>query len=283
MTTPLSIREYTPAPRLDAAGAQALGLALVAAVPAEAPEAVTAPAADIEVQVVGLQDACDARDDPGELVRPHDERLDNAWAALHGGLQSAARLPGGRKRSVLAGQLLPLLFPDGLRFLKDRHEKEWAESNKRLRKISDEGLEGSIAEAVGPDYLEEVQASHDAYASAMNITEPADQPPRKIDLRDNLRQVGDAIEAYALQVVAWGNQGRGKNLEAARLALAPIDKVRSAERSSGTSSDRKADEKEPVADAPTSQQTPASSKEGTDVAEEPPSVAPQSAPDRKDS
>lgn len=273
MSPRLNVQDYSHMPRFDVRGAVALGTALVSAIPPEAPASVKEAADEISQKLEALNSAWGTRGAARrESLRPYDQRLDAAWSALYGSIDAAAKLPGGRERSARAAELLDALFGDGLGFLTLRYDKEWAESDRILRKIHEEQLTPAIDAVTGsPEYLEEIEISHSEYGKALSITAPAEPAVVESSLRGPMEQLRTAMGDYAVQLVAWGNHRSGTNYEAARLALAPIDAARRAEarRSGGPSSNesaggQSADEEGPDVEpqeAPSVAQTPGANAE----------------------
>jgi hypothetical protein len=239
MATELDIAAYATVPSVNVPQAVALGIALVSALPSAAPSAmppaVTEKATALRSRVLALQSAWGTREGQvkGSAVN-EDAREDRAWGALRKAVEASENL-GATPRGVAAQEVRQKLFPEGLGFLRLRQTEQWAETERRLQRVEDEGLEMAIHKASGgPEFLNELVAAHVEYGKALNITQAA-PGEADVNLRDALRDVRDAIAAYALQVVAWSQQANA-NVPPARNALRPIDEQRAAEasRNSGT-------------------------------------------------
>src|SRR5207244_1618611 len=108
----------------------------------------------------------------------------------------------------------------------------YMESRKRLQRIADDGLGADIERYAGADFIKEVHRAHAVLGRAIGATDaPAaeDEKEETSDLGDLIRKANNAISNYALQVVAWHNDGDDEVRTAARAALRPIDDVRAAQ------------------------------------------------------
>jgi hypothetical protein len=179
---------------------------------------------------------------------------------------------------------LDQLFSDGLSFLNQSYEKQWFESTRRLRRIEEQQLADSMAQATGTArYFDAVRAAHTAYADTMKITE-ADSDEEEASLAEGISRVRDAISRYVVQVIAWAQQDDSRYLEEGYLALRPIDAARDAaaravasgtelgDKEETTQSETSTASSQPAADSeapPTSAETP----EGPDPEEAPAETA----------
>jgi hypothetical protein len=200
--SPFDPGPYIRRPQVDVATAVGLAWHLLVRLPPDAPPEVRRRAQSLRRAAAELQRAwTDAQGRP-EDRRPADIAVDNAWAAMEGRLENYTRLPADEfPRAVRAQELLALLFPTGLQFLRLPFEAEWAESQKRLGLIDGHGLDGELGELCGPEFLRHLRAAHDTYGRVLGLgssTQVTDAP----GLLEPLRQLQSAIAAYALQVVA---------------------------------------------------------------------------------
>ena len=229
MSRIIEIMDYLRIPRTDVPRAVALGRSLVTAVPDIAPAAVTERARWLDVATVSLRKQYDLRelDEPVGLPR-FDSDLKHSWGALYGALQATARIPFASPEGELAQSLLNQLFSDGLSFVNQSYEKRWFESQRRLRRIEEDKLADSVVQASGnARFLEAVRVAHNAYANALNITEP-DSAEEESTLAEGISAVRDAVSLYVAQVIAWAQQDDGRYLEEGYRALRPIDAARDA-------------------------------------------------------
>ena len=73
--------------------------------------------------------------------RKADMCIDNAWAVLRGRLSASASLPASDfPKAARARQLIDILSPNDREWLKAPYQAEWAESEKRLKKLDDDAL-----------------------------------------------------------------------------------------------------------------------------------------------
>ena len=70
----------------------------------------------------------------------------------------------------LAATLYELLFPEGLKFLAMAFEKQWAESEQRLKQIGDGPIAKQLATLVGDFLLAELRTAHTEYGRVLGIT-----------------------------------------------------------------------------------------------------------------
>jgi hypothetical protein len=226
--------EFDPTPYLrlamtDVPSGISLGVALLSAMPRNAPDNVKKAATKLRMATVGLQDAYSRVERGASLgeKRQADIAIDNAWSALHARLEAYASLPAPHwPRASRAAELLASLFPDGLSFLSLPYSDEWAEGEKRLERITHAGLARDLDELAGMEFLAEVKRAQQRYGEVLALRKPSD---RKLpgDLTDPLRALGRAVSNYALQVIAT-NDGSAASIHSIRQTLKPIDDMRSA-------------------------------------------------------
>jgi hypothetical protein len=221
---------YTRTPILDVPSAVALGHALLSAVPKPAPDAVKSTARNMRRDVGALQKAwasqpADKREDP----RPLDTRFDGAWSALRDRLSAATSLTAEDHSTDAerAAELLQSLFPTGADFLKLPYAKQWAESDKRIRIVRDQGLQPDIERLAGAAYWKQVETLHQAYGDVLGITRDRQPAPAPTNLLDPLRDAQRSIGNYVLQVAAAASHDASFAPRAER-ALAPVDAMRDA-------------------------------------------------------
>lgn len=231
-TDAIQLPLYLPLPRLDVPSAVAVSAALLATVPPSAPPAVVKAGRNQRAATLALQRSWGERQlaflgDKVPDPRLVDLRGDGAWGAMSGRLAAQAALPHDRyPRAKRAAALIAQLFPDGLGFLKLSYTSQWAECEKRLDLIKSQKLEAELDELAGPDFLLEVQASHEAYTAmvqeALRRTEA-----RAVNLSDPLREAARTMTGYVTQVVAWAaDDERPETVQAAIAALRPLEVFR---------------------------------------------------------
>jgi hypothetical protein len=222
---------YVRPPILDVPTGVALGVALLTAAPKKPPDNVRKAARRLRTSTLALQRAwadSDAQAPPPDR-RKADMRVDNAWGALFDRLEAFGRLPDASvPDAARARELLASVCGPDREWLKLRYNAEWAESDKRLRKIhEDDHLSREIDRLAGPEFLTEVRAAHAVYGAALGVTEPG-QAPSSADLAGPLRVQSRAVARYALAVAAMAGDEDSDSLAAVRVALLPIDEHREA-------------------------------------------------------
>lgn len=220
---------YTRPPQLNVASAVGLGTQLLVAMPKKPTASVHKAAKRLRTSILALQKAWGeahgkaAAEDP----RPADHAIDNAWSNCYQRLEAYANLPLERHpKAARAGELLAILFPDGLAFLKLPYEQEWAESEKRLDRIAKDKLEKELALFAGEEFVSELKHAHARYGAALGTTtkkEPAADPTRLVE---PLRAATNAITFYTTQLAATVDPEEPETASAARISLAPVDELR---------------------------------------------------------
>lgn len=220
---------YVRPPILDVPSGVALGVALLSAMPKPAPDHVAKAAKKIRHDTLALQTAwakSDAAPTPADR-RKADTRLDNAWAIFLDRLEAYASLPiDDFPKAARARQLIDVLSPDR-EWLKAPYQAEWAESQKRLKKIDDEQLVADLDALAGPEFLQEVRRAHKAYGVALGVTKPSEEAP-EVNLADPLRALARSIARYGVAVAGMIDDDPA-TLAAVRKALRPIDDLRDAQ------------------------------------------------------
>lgn len=230
---------YAAAPAVGAASGVTLGVAVLSALPVSAPAPVKRAGKRLRTSTLALQAAWrKAREVPPPPVdrRAADHRLDVAWSATDRRLGAYADLPETCPAAKRSAEIRHKLFPDGLSFVNLPHDQEWAESDRLLAEIKADKLESDLDQLAGPDFLKEVRAAHEAFGVAFGITKAEAPPPDVALVAGPLRDLQAEVRSYALQVSAAADDDPGF-AEAARAALAPIDRARAAAaRQSGSAS-----------------------------------------------
>jgi len=244
---------YLRTPILDVPGGVALGIALLTAAGKDLPVAAKRAAKLLRQSVVALQNDWAAQRTAGlsteEDKRPADQRLDRVWAAVGVRLQTLADLPQTIPQAKQATQLYARLFPDGLAFLRLPYERQWAESEQRLKQLADDEMGAAVEELVGDFVLTELRDAHANYGRVLGITDAKPGAAVAPNLLDQLRVVQQAMTSYALQLVAAAHADT-ELVASVRRALRPLDDLREAQarRSTARGSDAVT---EPVAPAVT--------------------------------
>jgi hypothetical protein len=230
-------------PILDANGAQALALELLAIAAASplAPAQKKA-AAELEAAADALADALVKR---GPRERAPDTKaayraLAAAWKGLYDWLRVWARHAG--KSAEAAKQIEAVLFGDGLEFIKLRFHAVWVQSGHRLDWVAEHPLSGELSDRGARELVKAVRAAHKRFGEVLYITAVAPRPVAKPSVRAALDAVCRRLRVYVLQVALD---------PAAPSLLAPLTETRRARRRPR----RSKDEIRPVAAAPGSRTT----------------------------
>jgi hypothetical protein len=223
----LKVTKYVNVPRIGVRSGIALGVALGSAVPDAAPDAVRTAATKVGSKVTSLQAGWAAQQSASPAdARPADARSDKAWRATHDTLNGLRKL-GTTSRGQAAQRFFELLFPDGMTFTRLPFREQWVECEQRLEKLRDDAVADEFNDVLGgPECLDELQAAHDAYGRALDITESAEAEAEP-GVATALRELKDAISDYTVQVLAWSRTS-AESEQLARKALLPIDELRAA-------------------------------------------------------
>jgi len=221
---------YTRSPKIDVPGAIALSVKLLAATPAHAPAPVKKAAKALHQKTLKLQSIWKSRDRIDKRIdaRPFDVLADHTMSRLVSRIEDYAGLPeetyplANRARAILA-----TLFPTGLAFLKEDYPSQWAETQKRLDRIDEEGLAADINTIAGPEFLAEVRRVHILYGEAIGVTKSNSSSPVP-SLTFPLREICTSITLYAMQLAAvrLDDEASDEQRIAAREALRPLDEYR---------------------------------------------------------
>jgi hypothetical protein len=215
---------YVRAPIMDVPTGVALGVSLISALPKDAPPAVKASAKKLRASLVALQAAWGVAAAPAPPVnrRAADSAADISWGCLEDRLSAYSRLPVSEyPNAARAAEIHLTLFPAGLDFLTLPYKAQWAEAERRLKLIADKGYENDIDLLAGPEFLAEIKRTHTIYGKALGVTH-AEDLPAEIRLLEPLRELGQAVVDYSLQLLAYAS-AEPKRAAAVRKALKPID------------------------------------------------------------
>ncbi len=254
---------YLDPPVLDASGLLALGQALLDGASVTPPPSLFGPLRRLRQACDDLQTALrQVRETPApaapirqESRQPADFALDTAWTALYERLRAYVMLPESEVPKVKRAQeLLRLLFPDALGFLRLPYETEWNESDRRLRSVEKLSLVPDLDAVAGPEFLTEVRRAHELYSRALgrrpdgSSSSDNERPPGKESPRDSAkdkdkdaRDSGESpavrdlrfhlarcISAYALKVLAL-TPDDVKDYQSTKRWLAPLSAFQRAE------------------------------------------------------
>ena len=219
--------QYTTIPTRTPAATLSLYRALVAAAGEQPVPAVSNRLAKMHGKATTLQKAwIDAnRPDDSENVRTYDIALDRRWGALRNRVAPWAESED-EEFGERAEQLIELLFPTGLDFLNLPYAEQWAQSERRLQLIVDDGLEADINELAGERFLKRLREAHLAYGEVLGITKKKDVDVDSTSVLDSLRSLRSAIAGYARLVLGLVEDDDPKSIAEAEAALEPILRFR---------------------------------------------------------
>lgn len=221
---------YTVIPTLDVATMVTLATELLHRVPDAPAPGVRKAARKVRTSLEALRAGWH---EPGQAPAAEGERrvadlaADSAWSALQRRMAAYAQLPHERyPEAIEAAQLGVLLFPDGLRFLTLPWKAQWAEGDKRLRQIDEQGLAAAIERLAGRMFLDEIRRTHEAYGKVLGVSAPLPEAPAPATLGEPLLELRRALKRYAVQVVATADEDSADSVRAVERALAPIEEAR---------------------------------------------------------
>ncbi len=230
MGDPLQLESYVRAPVFTVPGAVALSIKVLGRLPTGSSEGVRKRARALRAKTVALQSAWADRDKvvKPEDTRPYDNANDVAWGACLDRLTAYAALPHDRyPRAVRAASILETYKLNDRGWLKIEFHEQWAEGDKRLKRIAAEGARPELAELVGEDFVVEVERTHKEYGDALGITSSGvPEHIQEANLLTLLRDTGRAITDLAVQLIAMHDPDDAENDVAVRHALSAIDEHR---------------------------------------------------------
>lgn len=232
----IDLSAYVRPPVLDVASGVALSAALLAAVQKDASEGVKKAAKKLRKDAQVLQEAWSKSDavTPTLDRRKVDTRVDNAWGMLLDRLEAYAHLPAATfPRATRARELVDAISPDR-QWLKLQYTAEWAESDKRIKRIDADGLLADIDALAGKEFMLEVRSAQAEYGLALGMEGPTAEAV-EVNLAAPLRSVAAAIARYSRAVIGDLDEDDPASVRRTRIALRPIDEHRQgqARRASG--------------------------------------------------
>ncbi len=216
---------YIEPPLLDTVGMLSLGRALLYLAPTPPPPELVSSLARLKQAWEDLNAAGRApreqglKEHPGK--QPADVALDNAWTALYERLRAYMLVIDSEMPQVRRAQdLLRLLFPDALAFLKLPYEQEWSESGSRLRLIEKLKLEAEVNALAGAEFLTHVRRTHETYGKMLGMSGESSGPvaTENPNVREQRAALGRCISHYAIRVLHTADEDPGS----ARRLLAPL-------------------------------------------------------------
>ncbi len=224
---------YTRAPIVTAASGAALARALIGACPATLPANVQKARAKLERASEDATAALGERQRASGVVsdedaRSLDQETDTSWGALRGRLLAWTLLPAERfPQAERAAQLVTQLFgPGGLTFLQSDYPTQSSVAEAILRRVDADGLQPSIDELAGPDFLAQVRHAHARYVAMVSARLQRQEAESTESLATHARALQAAIVDYATKVCATVDADDPASEHVAATALRPIDAFR---------------------------------------------------------
>lgn len=160
-----------------------------------------------------------------EDVRALDSLADRAVSAIRQRLEAYAMLPAEEfPQAARAGELITLLFPEGLGFLNLPYIDQLAQMEILLGRIDDEKLAHDLDALCGPEFLRHFRAVLPRYRAM--VQGGLQRLDENENLRDHRVKLSAAIVDYATKIAATYDEEDPKSLERIRSALRPIDVLR---------------------------------------------------------
>lgn len=229
------VREFTveslvSLPRLNVDSGQALFQALQAAVSSEKklPKFVlpawqrVASAGESLAKAATERLAESGSKSPPAARRKADSVVDNAVAALDSFLAAWARLPDTYPESQLALCTRQALFPDGIGFLRLSYEEQWAQIERRVQILKQEGHTEAIAKLGGAALVNHLLVAQAAYGEALGLTKVTAVPTEPVGLREPLDAFVAALRVYVIKVTAYRDEDEPETVAQADRLLRPL-------------------------------------------------------------
>lgn len=186
---------------------------------------------------------------PTESVQAVDSWADRGVGAIRQRLEAFTLLPEeDYPQAARAGELLTLLFPEGLAFLNLPYIEQLAAMEVLLQRITDENLARELDTLCGREFLQNLRTLVPRYRDMVQ------GGLRRLDSSENLvehrRRLSLAVVDYAIKVAALYDEDDPRSLDRIRSALRPIDALReqAARRLAGTRNDVDPDVPAPIPD-----------------------------------
>jgi hypothetical protein len=219
-------------PRMTAVGAKTLGTQMISAtkpykkdkkLPKGVLKALQSLESKHEALSLVLRDLVKPDASSGLDPMKIDRVLDAGWSALHGFFETLIKL-FWLPLATEAAELKRLIFDDGLKFIQLPYLLQWSESDTRLSRIKDNGLEPRIEALGGKLFLDEIKKAQADYGKALGVTAPKagaleDAPA----VRAALDAFGDALRNYVIKAMGIVEEDEPETKEISDALLAPLD------------------------------------------------------------
>jgi hypothetical protein len=142
---------------------------------------------------------------PLNMAKPTDLAVDRIVGIVESRLADYDVLSG--PRAVEAARIHPLLFPEGLGFLRFKYKEEWVEVDALLTRIEENHLQASLDDLVGPEFIEHLRGCQAAYGDALHLTRASEATSTPATLAEPFAAARDALATYVnLLVVLVRNE-----------------------------------------------------------------------------
>lgn len=220
---------YTSIPVVSLSTLRILARTLIKAAPRGLPALTQRALAKIEQRVQKAEAAQAARQrtlgSTPDDVRAVDVAADRSIAAIRQRLEAYATLPAEDfPRAERAQELLTMLFPEGLGFLKLPYIEQLAEMEILFKRIDEEELAADLDALCGPEFLRNFRSVLPRYRAMVQAG--LQRAGGSEDLAEHRIRLAAAIVDYAIKVAATHDEEDPRSLDRIRAALRPIDALR---------------------------------------------------------
>ena len=216
-------------PTGNVAALLALGRSLIAAYRKDAPPLVKKMKKRLDEAVANLEDSWSKLDasSGGLDARLADNVIDNAHAAIAATLEMFSWLPKHRAEKDVedARHVRERLYGGGLEFLKAPFPEEWAESEKRIRRIHEENLQPTLERLCGKELVQALFTAHTEYGVALGITK-AEDPVVATKVGEPFQVLPNVIQQYIRTVIGMVDDEDEDTVEMATAMLRPVEVFR---------------------------------------------------------
>jgi hypothetical protein len=151
----------------------------------------------------------------------------SAFGALHASLVATSEVSDEESdRGARAAALLANLFPGGVSFTSLDARAAWAEGDRHLGRIRNEGLAEEVVALSGPDFLPSAIRATAALAEAIGVGETTVEVPSSTALLDAMRAFSKSVGSYCRALAAGVEDDDPASWARFRKAVGPIDEYR---------------------------------------------------------
>lgn len=239
MARDISIKSMIKLPRLNGASAVTLGEQLLteAASAGDLPVFLERPRGRLAIAVTSLKGEILFKEEEGGEATEADEDIDDAWRSFSEWLGSIAGMPAGSVEKLDAVRKLhALIFSQGLSFIILSYREEWAQSESRLKEISDGGYEETLRTLGGGPFLDRLKSAHAHYGDVLNIKTPQEETNAPA-VRENMAKLAAEMKEYVAKVATYPDREEPGSAELSEKLLRPLVQWKSPKSTSQTKDD----------------------------------------------